>query len=207
MDLIVGALLMVLVALYLIVVKEKYRGADYEILGRAGLAGMGTLVLAFLTQKCLYAMVEPGLAAEAFIYAAATEEGIKFLLLRRYVFSQQRHQTAYDFIKTALVASLVFAGIENLVYVTVYFSPLGLEVAALRMYTVIPMHALCGISMGWFMSKSTSVGDVSYLALVVPWLLHGLYDIFALGGDGAMAFVALLVGTFVHMRAIRTYLS
>ena len=30
---------MVLMALYLIGVKEKYRGADYEILGRAGLAG------------------------------------------------------------------------------------------------------------------------------------------------------------------------
>ena len=38
MDLIVGALLMVLVALYLVGVKEKYRGADYEVLGRVGLA-------------------------------------------------------------------------------------------------------------------------------------------------------------------------
>ena len=207
MDLIIGALLMVLVALYLIGVKEKYRGGDYKSLGKAGLAGAGTVALAFLTQKCLHAMLEPGLYAEAFIHAAATEEGIKFLLLRRYVFNLQSDQTAIDFIMTALVASLVFAGIENLVYVTVYFSPLGLELAALRMYTAIPMHALCGISMGWFMSRSPVVGGASNLAFVVPWLLHGLYDLFALGGDGGLAFVVLLVGILVHMRAIRTYLS
>ena len=52
MDLIVGALLMVLVALYLVGVKEKCRGADFEVLGRAGLAD--ALFFVQLLHVCLH---------------------------------------------------------------------------------------------------------------------------------------------------------
>ena len=73
------------------------------------------------------------------------------------------------------VASLGFATIENVLYV----SQGGLETALMRAVTAVPAHACFGAIMG-YMYAQARYGRTRFLgltrALLVPVLLHGLYD-------------------------------
>lgn len=208
MDTVIAALLVVVLALYLITVKEKYRGGDYWVLVRGGVAGFGMVVFSFLVQSLLDQLMVPSNLWNAFIYASGVEEGLKLLLLNLLVFRGEGLRTPYDYIKVSLVASFVFAGIENLLYVKIYYAPEGLDVAALRMYTAIPMHALCGTSLGYLMWKrrSHNAGYALIRAFLVPWMIHGVYDFCAFEEELLVMNGVLVFACFLNLGAIRSYL-
>ena len=208
MDTVIAALLFVVLALYLITVKEKYRGGDYWVLVRGGVAGFGMVAFSFLVQSLLDQLMVPSNLWNAFIYASGVEEGLKLLLLNLLVFRGEGLRTPYDYIKVSLVASFVFAGIENLLYVKIYYAPEGLDVAALRMYTAIPMHALCGTSLGYLMWKrrSHNAGYALIRAFLVPWMIHGVYDFCAFEEELLVMIGVLVFACFLNLGAIRSYL-
>ena len=54
----------------------------------------------------------------------------------------------------------------------------SMEVALIRSFTAIPLHALCGVIMGFYfgMYAFVSGGKNLSLALIVPYVIHGSYN-------------------------------
>ena len=79
------------------------------------------------------------------------------------------------------VVSLGFATLENYDYVyrlAEYYNLQPIEIAYARSYSAIPLHALCGVIMGFYfgMYAFVSGGKNLSLALIVPYVIHGSYN-------------------------------
>ncbi len=109
----------------------------------------------------------------AFVLAAFNEEFFKWLAFTG-IKNKKYFNEYLDGIIYAVFVSMGFAIVENIIYVAQY----GRETAILRAVTSIPMHMMFGVVMGYYFS----LGHFSkkfipkILSLVVPILLHGIYD-------------------------------
>lgn len=117
---------------------------------------------------------------ENFLCVALVEEGGKYLAARR-VWRNPAFNYRFDGVVYCVAASLGFAAIENVLYVTSY----GIGVGIMRALMSIPGHTVFGIYMG------IAFGEAKYqeclgqadackrelkLALLIPTLIHGCYD-------------------------------
>ena len=114
--------------------------------------------------------------ADAFLCAALPEELFKFLVLYFYSARHKEFNEPMDGIVYGVAASLGFATLENVLYV----GSGGMGVALLRALTAVPGHAFTGAVMGYYVGRArfAPAGEPRqlWLALLVPMLLHGLYD-------------------------------
>ena len=117
-----------------------------------------------------------------FVSISLIEEGFKWFIVKKVGYSHKEFDEIYDIIVYATFASLGFACIENIVYVL----ESGYRIALLRGITAIPAHASFGIIMGYYLYKA-KVCELDkrdgkennlFLSLVIPSLLHTLYDSF-----------------------------
>lgn len=113
---------------------------------------------------------------EAFILAAAIEELFKFLVLTIYSANTRAFDEPMDGVVYGVVASLGFATLENILYV----SGGGLSTAIMRAFTAVPHHAFDGALMGSFVGLALAWHRRRvwlYMAgYGVAVLFHGLYD-------------------------------
>jgi RsiW-degrading membrane proteinase PrsW (M82 family) len=121
----------------------------------------------------------------AFAVIAFSEEFVKFVFLRYYIFPKDDFDEPMDGIVYSVMISMGFATLENILYIVV--RPENIEIAfqigLLRMITAVPGHAIFAIIMGYFvgMAKFTSHDKGNFLlvvGLVSAILLHGTYDFF-----------------------------
>ncbi len=136
-----------------------------------------------------------------FAVVGGAEEFCKRFFLKRLTWNHPAFNYRFDGIVYAVSVSLGFAILENVRYVLQN----GLTVALLRALTAVPAHAIFGIFMGYYYGQAKymeNMGDLHgsrrYLkhSLLVPILLHGLYDFSAVGGfnsAGTIFLVFLLV--------------
>ena len=119
-----------------------------------------------------------------FFVVALSEEGFKYLLLKKRTWNSPHFNCRFDGVVYAVFVSLGFALWENIGYVGMY----GMEVAILRAVTAIPGHACFGVFMGvWYglAKKFEFYGDEEKaqryrkLAVICPVFLHGSYDFIA----------------------------
>ncbi len=112
----------------------------------------------------------------AFLNAAIPEEFFKLLVVVLYASRLRDFDEPMDGIVYGVAASLGFATIENILYVTHG----GWPVAVSRALTSVPAHALFGAVMGLQVARAKFEPgrSRSHLkqALLWPVLLHGLYD-------------------------------
>ena len=88
-----------------------------------------------------------------FFAGGLVEETLKFLVLYFYVLKEKAFNEPMDAIVYGVVVSLGFATLENYSYVYQVSEQIGMsarEVAVLRSYSAIPLHALCGVIMGFY---------------------------------------------------------
>ena len=119
--------------------------------------------------------------AAAFLCAALPEEFFKFLIVRLYSCRHSAFDERMDGIVYGVAASLGFAALENVMYVVQG----GWPVAIARAATAVPLHAVCGAIMGDYIAEARfplrlpvrSPRRSYALALIVPVLFHGLYDV------------------------------
>lgn len=106
--------------------------------------------------------------------AAIPEELCKFLLLFLFCIRMAAFDEEMDGLVYGAVASLGFATIENVLYVSKY----GFGTAVVRAITAVPAHASFGIMMGYFLVKWKSTRRTGFLlkALLVPIALHTVYN-------------------------------
>ena len=115
---------------------------------------------------------------------AFSEEGAKYILLRRRTWRSDAFNCQFDGVVYAVFVSLGFALWENLGYVAMY----GLSTALVRAVTAVPGHACFGVFMGVYYGRAKRYdndGDLvnakrcRTMAVLMPALLHGAYDFIA----------------------------
>ncbi|MBN2536682.1 PrsW family intramembrane metalloprotease [candidate division WOR-3 bacterium] len=114
----------------------------------------------------------------ALLVVGLVEEGWKFLVVRVYSYAQPDFDEPYDGIVYAVAASLGFATVENILYVTGG----GIGVGILRALLAVPGHAFYAVLMGFFLGEAkfarTRTRAALYQAagLGLAVVAHGLYD-------------------------------
>lgn len=115
--------------------------------------------------------------AKAFLLAAVPEELAKFAVLVGYSIRQKDFDEPMDGIVYGVSVSLGFAVLENVMYV---FGG-GFQTALSRAVTAVPAHAMFGAIMGYYAGRAVFSKHLKKTlfakALLIPILLHGLYDV------------------------------
>ncbi len=150
---------------------------------------------------------------DAFFKVALIEEFSKFLFVRFILFPNRNFNEPFDGIVYAVMVSMGFATLENIVYVFEY----GFGTGVLRMFTAVPAHATFGVMMGYFLGKAKFSHRrtlyYSVVALSTATLFHGAYDYFWFIADNTgvwagiwiFAVVSLLLGLVLSRNAIRLH--
>ncbi|MHC4131072.1 MAG: PrsW family intramembrane metalloprotease [Planctomycetota bacterium] len=114
----------------------------------------------------------------AFVVAGLCEEFIKLCVVKRFAYNHVYFDEVMDGIVYAVVASLGFACMENIMYVM----GSNIQVAVIRAVTAVPMHSFCSGLMGYYIGKAKFAGSKKqeraffYKGLGIAVFLHGLYD-------------------------------
>ncbi|MCR4940166.1 MAG: PrsW family intramembrane metalloprotease [Treponemataceae bacterium] len=115
------------------------------------------------------------------ICVALVEELSKWLVMMIFVWRNKNFDYRYDGIVYAVSVSLGFAALENILYISTF----GSDIAWGRALFAIPGHTTFAVFMGYYMSrakaallesKPSSLRKYKLLALVIPMLIHGMYD-------------------------------
>ena len=146
----------------------------------------------------------------AFFLVGFTEEFVKYWVLTRYAFSKPAFNEPFDGIVYSVMIGLGFATLENVFYVM----DGGWGVAALRMFTAVPMHAVFGVLMGYYVGMAKFQGGELQVnsrlkGLGFAVLFHGAYD-FLLFQDTAaglslLVFPLIIFAIVISLKAIRAH--
>ena len=130
---------------------------------------------------------EGSVAYNAVLYfgiVAFSEEGAKYLLLKKRTWRDINFNCQFDGVVYGVSVSLGFALWENLGYVAMY----GFGTALVRAVTAVPGHACFGVFMGiWYGAARRYANEGDFIgervcrrrALWLPVLIHGMYDFLA----------------------------
>ena len=132
--------------------------------------------------------------------AGFTEETLKFLTIYFYVSRNTNFDEPMDAIVYGTLVSLGFATFENLQYV--YYSGGSPDaVAIIRAFTAIPLHACCGIIMGYYfglyMFKNKDTLNL-FKSLFFAIGFHALYNYFATRNVFLMIVVLIILISFAR---------
>ena len=139
--------------------------------------------------------------------AGFTEETLKFLVLYFYIRPKTAFNEPMDAIVYGVIVSLGFATFENISYV--YSGNLEVDsfsLAIMRAVSAIPMHATCGIIMGYFFGLYAFTHSKQFLikSIIFPIGIHATYN-FLTGYD--FFFLYFLVAVMVYARGLHTEFS
>jgi RsiW-degrading membrane proteinase PrsW (M82 family) len=145
----------------------------------------------------------------SFICVSLIEESSKLFFLYKSSYNHKEFDYTFDMIVYSVFVSLGFAFFENILYI----SKGGLLTGISRAFTAIPAHASYGVFMGIFLSKAKCYEVKNpnksklykLLALLVPILMHGLYDVFAFKNQKQNLFIFIIflfatTETFLQMK-------
>lgn len=142
----------------------------------------------------------------AFCSAAFCEELCKFAFLRFGTWKNPEFGYRFDGIVYGVAVAVGFAVLENIMYVGQY----GLYTGIVRAVMAVPLHAFCGVFMGIFYGAAKQAriqgkGAGKYLlpALIVPMLIHGVYDTLAFLENTAASVVLLAFVVLMYIVSIR----
>jgi len=181
MAVLLASLAPVFIILFYIYFRDKYDKEPLGLLLKALLLGIVVVIPVIFVERLLMNMMPQSnkVAAafyHAFIVAGSTEELFKFLALYLLVWKSPSFNEKFDGIVYAVFVSLGFAGVENVLYVL----DGGMQTALMRSLTAIPAHAIFGIIMGYYLGIAHMYKELKgpnlARALLVPILLHGIYD-------------------------------
>ena len=192
---------------YYVYQKDKYDKEPKSLIIKSFLFGcLGIIPAIFLE------LFAKGMFTNLFLYVfigiALVEEGVKYFFLKKYLFNKPDFNEPMDGIVYAVMISLGFATVENIFYV---FNHPGqeIQVAVMRMFTAIPLHAVCGVIMGYYVGMAKFNTNKKFLlvkGLGLAVLVHGVYDYFIFLGEGFIfSIIALVVAVYYSKKAINLH--
>ena len=194
--LVAAAVIPALILLYEVYKIDRLEKESGRLLRGLVLKGIVATALAVITEKIGIAILGTLFPTDSFIYyvflmyavVGLSEEGFKYLLLRLTTWNSPEFNCRFDGVVYAVFVALGFALWENISYVFSY----GLGTALVRAVTAVPGHACFGVFMGvWYgLAKKQQLWgreDLSVVsrtvAVVLPVLIHGTYDLLATMGN------------------------
>ena len=136
--------------------------------------------------------------------AGFTEETLKFLVLYFYIRPKSAFNEPMDAIVYGVIVSLGFATFENISYVySGNFEVDSFSLAIVRAVSAIPMHATCGIIMGYFFGLYAFTQSRQFLikSLVFPIGIHATYNFLT---EYDFFFLYFLAAVMVYARGLHT---
>ena len=130
--------------------------------------------------------------------AGFTEETLKFFVLFFYVRNQKEFDEPMDAIVYGTLISLGFATLENFHYVYLLeFEISSLSIAFIRAISAIPLHACCGILMGYYFIYFHFRKNKIFLfySLIIPISIHAFYNF--LTNIGGLYFIVYVAGLII----------
>lgn len=156
------------------------------VAARVEAIGIGILQSILNENSLLYILIEN------ILIVGLAEEGLKYICLKKS-FDHPAFDYRFDGIVYAASVSIGFAALENIFYGLEF----GTSVLFMRAFLSIPAHTINSIFMGHYFSEAKQcaiLGDhagekeFKKKAVLIPMLLHGLYDAFA-----SISFIQLLM--------------
>lgn len=148
------------------------------------------------------------LFVQVFVGVALIEEFFKWIFLYIFAYNDNEFDELYDMVVYGAFVALGFAAIENVMYVLTG----GVEVGFLRAISAVPGHAFYGVFMGYYLglAKLSIINNREdlrlknmALSLIVPILLHGIYDYLALSGNEVLVIIFLVFVVVLYIMAIK----
>ena len=216
MDLLIASVAPVMVIIFYINIKDKFEKEPKKLLFFNFLFGA---IVSIIISTILYIISDYVLPApddfsvwqqflKAFFIVALIEEFSKYIIVRYYAQPKKDFNEPFDGIIYAVMVSMGFAAVENIMYV---FDG-GLQTALLRAFTAIPAHATFGVLMGYFMGKAKFFEKKALwnlAGLLTAIIFHGAYDFFLfinfIPGISIGAFVSLALGIYLSRKAIKLH--
>ena len=192
---------------YYVYQKDKYDKEPKSLIIKSFLFGcLGIIPAIFLE------LFAKGMFSNLFLYVfigiALVEEGVKYFFLKKYLFNKPDFNEPMDGIVYAVMISLGFATVENIAYV-LNNEGQEMNVALIRMFTAIPLHAVCGVILGYFVGLakfSNNKNILLYKGLFLATLVHALYNYFIFLGQGLiLSIIALVVAVYYSKKAINIH--
>ncbi len=197
-----------------ILFRDKYEKEPFRLLLLALLAG-ALIVIPIMAVESFLSMLGEALqgiasaAWTAFVVAGFTEEMFKFIALFLLVWKSRELNEKYDGIVYGTFISLGFASVENVMYVMQD----GYATGMLRAFTAVPAHAIFGITMGFYFGLAKfypeKQGSLKLKALLIPMILHGIYDFILMTGIEWLWIIFVVFVVFLYISGFKRvkYLS
>ncbi len=144
----------------------------------------------------------------SFIGVALVEEFCKWLMLYFKGYKNDEFDELYDILVYSVFVSLGFAFFENILYV---LGNQQLSVALLRAVSAVPGHACDAVFMGYYLNlakqfyyKDRKELEKKYIiySILVPALLHGIYDFCLMSGYTILAVTFVFFVIFLYSISI-----
>lgn len=187
--------------------KDKYNREPLAMLILSFFLGILSILPAIVIQLALTKPVErimgQGIlytAVFSYLIVALSEEGSKYLALRYGPYRRRAFDDPFDGIVYAVIVSMGFATLENIMYVTNH----GIGTGILRMFLSVPAHATFGVLMGYHLglAKFIPAQKKKYMFLAIFWpvLFHGTFDFFLFVGNTWLHFAGAVVSFIVAVK-------
>ena len=193
----------ILIMMY-IILSDKFREPVLNIIYTFLLGFLIIIPAGYLNYFFIFSQQNP----EKLVFIAGfTEELIKFVTLFFFLKGMNAFNEHMDSIVYATLLSLGFATLENFHYVYFLNQDISsLLIAILRAFTAIPLHASCGIIMGYFFGlyvfKESKINLI--ISLVIPIAVHSFYN-FISGTIFLYIFILMVIiyAMFLHRKVVR----
>jgi RsiW-degrading membrane proteinase PrsW (M82 family) len=170
--------------------KDRYEREPLKLIAVAFGLGLYAMVAARGLEAALVGLVspewlalggEPARMFDAYVLTAAVEETAKWVMVMTAVYHWEEFDEPLDGVVYGAAVALGFAALENLLFIV----SRGLGVAWGRALFAVPLHALCGGTMGYYTGRAKfdraaartgAAWRDRALSLVLPVLFHGTYD-------------------------------
>jgi RsiW-degrading membrane proteinase PrsW (M82 family) len=191
--------------------RDKYEREPWKLLLVSFLLGVLSIAPA-MVQELLFqkvSFINDHVFVSAFFGVAFVEEFWKLFFLLLIPYRRKSFNEPFDGIVYAVMVSMGFAMLENILYVVKG----GWGVGVLRIFTAVPAHAMFAVVMGYFvgLAKFTKGSKTGYILLgfTLAFIFHGIYDycLFEQNYQGMWigALLSLIVGLILSLRAIKLH--
>lgn len=147
-------------------------------------------------------------AIGTFVVVATVEEGVRYLLLRFWIARSSVIDQVFDGLVIGLAAGLGFATLENTIYFLDLFQQGNYDTLVFVFFLRFLISTLAHISFGGLMGTLVARGAFNiyqpakyyWQAFLIPWFLHGFYDLL-LGINQSLYAVFLLLPALAVLTA------
>lgn len=145
----------------------------------------------------------------SFWNAALFEEIAKYSVFMLFVYRRKHFDEWYDGILYGITVGLGFAFVENILYFSQLFADYGWSIIITRNIFSMPVHALIGGIMGFFLGRARFSKIPAFtvahqwLALLVPIGIHGAFNFFLMYRENQLTILSFALSLSLWLVVLR----